>query len=343
MAQRRRRQLRRNALVFLGSLVCARRAVLHRRQRIHLLSAADRAAAPRSRSRSCPSRAADPAAADSADHHQAAGCADPEPPAPPPTPQPQPPTPPKPQPPTPATVIAAAGAAPTAPVQANPRRTPAPTPKPTLAPTLAPIAPPTPAPDARSAKGGHRRRRPRQPSVQGVRRAADRAAPQATRPGAPLAPAIAFPARSRLRPAGQRRARRRPAARPAAARPAAAAWPAGRRPARLRLRPARQRARLRQRRGPASLRGGAGHAAHEAFGEGARESPQMDPIDATKRQDIDRQAAVGGRRAEVPRLDAVRLRGARRSPASRGSCTVARRQSSDTAPSRRWAARRPRC
>ena len=206
----------------------------------------------------------------------------PKPPTPPPTPQAQQqPTPPKPLLPTPQR--ATPSPTPTAPVAATPKPTPTPAPK--LAPSPTPLAPPTPAPT------------PGPPRVVSqsalVKSQAQVAAPAPKivlhRPreeGSQLAPAVAIPGATFAPPTG-----------PA---PTAAA-PSGGAPG-----------------GGAGLPGGAlpgfggglrgsalGCANAEAlhftaaekarcaqqFGEGARESPVMSAIDASKREELDHEAA----------------------------------------------------
>jgi hypothetical protein len=279
MAQRRRRHLRRNVLVFLGSLAAHVGLFFLVANEFHFYP-----------TRYLPEEAV-----------QVEIVPQPEPPVPPPPilppikpvvqPTPQPPTPPqttptppKPQPPTPARPTPQPVQTPTAPVAATPKPTPTPAAKPTPSPT--PVAPPTPAPT------------PGPPKVVSqsavVKSQAQVAAPspkivlhKSKEPGSPLAPAVAIPGATFAPPTG-------PA--PQAAAPSGGA-PGG---------------------GPAlpggalpgfggGLRGSAlGCANAEAlhftaaekarcaqqFGEGARESPQMSAIDASKREELDHEAAA---------------------------------------------------
>ena len=105
--------------------------------------------------------------------------------------------------------------------------------------------------------------------------------------GSSLAPAIAIPGASFAPPTGPAPGAARPAARAAAA---AVRVCQGARCRNWR-RPARQRAGLRQRRGAPPVGRRAGARAAQQFGEGARESPQMSAIDASKRQVLDQEAA----------------------------------------------------
>jgi hypothetical protein len=209
-------------------------------------------------------------------------------PAPPPTPQPQPPTPQKPQPPAPARVTPQLAPAPTAPLQANHAPQPAPTPKPTLAPSLAPITPATPAPNPGPPRVVNA---PAAPTMQSKAFAAPHIVLHRNRneAGAPLAPGIAIPGATFAPPQQATGA-------PAGGAPGGpgggapgGGLPSGALPG-----------------FGSGLRGsvlGCANAAalhlskaeqakcDEAFGAGARESPVMDPIGATKRADIDQQAA----------------------------------------------------
>jgi outer membrane biosynthesis protein TonB len=212
-------------------------------------------------------------------------------PSPPPTPQPQPPTPQKPQPPTPARVTTQLSPAPTAPVQANRAPQPAPTPKPTLAPSLAPITPATPAPNPGPPRVVTA---PTAPTVQSKAFAAPHIVLHRNRneAGAPLAPGVSIPGAIEAPP---QQASGAPGG-PGGGAPggpgggaAGGGLPSGALPG-----------------FGSGLRGsvlGCANAAalhlskaeqakcNEAFGTGARESPVMDPIGATKRADIDQQAA----------------------------------------------------
>ncbi len=113
-------------------------------------------------------------------------------PAPPPTPQPQPPTPQKPQPPAPAKVTPQLAPAPSAPLQANRAPQPAPAPKPTLAPSLAPITPATPAPNPGPPRVVNA---PAAPTTQSKAFAAPHIVLHRNRneAGAPLAPGVSIP------------------------------------------------------------------------------------------------------------------------------------------------------
>lgn len=216
-------------------------------------------------------------------------------PAPPPVPQPQPqpPTPPKPQPQAPARVTTQLAPAATAPVQANRAPQPAPTPKPTLAPSLAPIAPATPAPNPGPPRVVTA---PTAPTVQSKAFAAPHMVLHRNRneAGAPLAPGVSIPGAIEAPP---QQASGAPGGGPGGAPgggapgggPAGGGLPGGALPG-----------------FGSGLRGsvlGCANAAalhlskaeqakcDEAFGSGAHELPVMDPIGATKRADIDRQAA----------------------------------------------------
>ena len=208
-------------------------------------------------------------------------------PAPPPTPQP--PTPPKPETPAPVRVTTRLAPAPTAPVQANRAPQPAPTPKPTLAPTLAPITPATPAPSPGPPRVVTA---PTAPSVQSKAFAAPHMVLHRNRneAGAPLAPGVSIPGAVEAPPqqASGAPGGGRGGGAPGGG-PPGGGLPSGSLPG-----------------FGSGLRGsvlGCANAAalhlskaeqakcDEAFGEGAHESPVMDPIGATKRADIDRQAA----------------------------------------------------
>ena len=207
-------------------------------------------------------------------------------PAPPPTPQPQPPTPQKPQPPAPAKITPQVAPAPSAPVQAQHAPAPAPTPKPTLAPSLAPISPAAPAPNPGPPRVVNA---PAAPTVQSKAFAAPHIVLHRNRneAGAPLAPSVSIPGAVQASP---QQATGAPAGgAPGGPGGAPGGLPSGSLPG-----------------FGSGLRGsvlGCANAAalhlskeeqakcDEAFGTGARESPQMDPIGATKRADIDRQAA----------------------------------------------------
>ena len=141
MPQRRRRQLRRNVLVFLGSLVAHIGLFFLVVSQFHFYPLREE-----------PQEAVQVEIVPTVQPIPPPPIPPPikplvqptpKPPTPPPTPQPQPqPTPPKPQPPTPERATPAP--APTAPVAATPKPTPTPAPKPAPSPT--PLAPPTPAP-----------------------------------------------------------------------------------------------------------------------------------------------------------------------------------------------------
>jgi hypothetical protein len=209
-------------------------------------------------------------------------------PAPPPTPQP--PTPQKQQPPAPATVSPQLAPAPTAPLQANRTPQPAPTPKPTLAPSLAPIAPSAPAPTPGPPRVVTA---PTAPAAQSKAFAAPHMVLHRNRneAGAPLAPSVSIPG-AVLAPPQQ--ASGAPGGGPGGGAPGGGlpgvGLPGGVLPG-----------------FGSGLRGsvlGCANAAalhlskaeqakcDEAFGTGARATPVMDPIGATKRADIDRQAAT---------------------------------------------------
>jgi hypothetical protein len=204
-----------------------------------------------------------------------------KPPTPPPTPQAQV-TPPKPQPPTPARAAPQPTPTPTAPVAAPAKPVQAPAPKP--APTPTPLAPATPAPT------------PGPPRVVSQSQVVKSQAQVASTPkivlhrskdqGAPLAPAIAIPGATFAPPTGPA-----PSAAPGGGAPGGgvSGLPGGALPG-----------------FGGGLRGSAlGCANAEAlhftaaekarcaqqFGEGARESPQMSAIDASKRQELDHEAA----------------------------------------------------
>ena len=210
--------------------------------------------------------------------------------APPPVPQPQPPTPPKPQPPTPAKVNPQRAPVASAPLQVNHAAQAAPTPKPTLAPALAPISPAAPAQNPGPPRVVNA---PAAPTVQSKAFAAPHIVLHRNRneAGAPLAPSIAIPGAVESPP---QQAAGAPGGGGAPGGPGGGGAPGGGLPS-----------------GSlpgfgSGLRGsmlGCANAAAlhlskaeqakcaEAFGMGAHESPQMDPIGATKRTDIDRQAA----------------------------------------------------
>jgi hypothetical protein len=209
-------------------------------------------------------------------------------PAPPPTPQPQPPTPPKPQPPAPAKVTPQLAPAPTAPLQANHAPSPAPTPKPTLAPALAPIAPSTPAPNPGPPRVVSA---PAAPTVQSKAFASPHIVLHRNRneAGAPLAPSVSIPGAVESAPQQASGAPGGGGGAPGGPGAGGGGLPSGSLPG-----------------FGSGLRGsvlGCANAAalhlskqeqakcDEAFGTGTRESPQMDPIGATKRTDIDHQAA----------------------------------------------------
>ena len=205
----------------------------------------------------------------------------PKPPTPPPTPQAQP-TPPKPQPATPARATPQPVQTQTAPVAAPAKPVQAPSPKP--APNPTPLAPPTPAPT------------PGPPRVVSQSQVVKSQAQVASTPkivlhkakeqGSPLAPAVAIPGATFAPPTGPAPS----AATPAGGAPGGVAGlPGGALPG-----------------FGGGLRGGAlGCANAEAlhftaaekarcaqqFGEGAKESPQMSAIDASKREELDHEAA----------------------------------------------------
>jgi hypothetical protein len=281
MPQRRRRQLRRNVLVFLASLVAHTGLFFLVVSQFHFYPMREEPAeavqveiVPQPVEPIPPPPIPPPI--------KPVVQPTPKPPTPPPTPQAQPqPTPPKPQPPTPQRATPAP--TPTAPVAAAPKPTPTPAPKPAPSPT--PLAPPTPAPT------------PGPPKVVSASQLVKNQAQVASTPkillhkdkdqGAPLAPAIAIPGATFAPPTG-----------PAPTAAAASGGPPG---------------------GGTGLPGGAlpgfggglrgsalGCANAEAlhftaaekarcaqqFGEGARESPQMSAIDASKRQELDHEAAA---------------------------------------------------
>jgi hypothetical protein len=211
-------------------------------------------------------------------------------PAPPPTPQP--PTPPTPQQqPAPVRVTTRLAPAPTAPVQANRTAQPAPAVKPTLAQPLAPITPTTPAPNPGPPRVVSA---PTAPAVQSKAFAAPHLVLHRNRneAGAPLAPGISIPGAVEASP---QQASGAPGGGPGGGAPSGGPPGGGGLPGGVL---------------PgfgSGLRGsvlGCANAAalhlskaeqakcDQAFGEGAHESPVMDPIGATKRADIDRQAAT---------------------------------------------------
>ena len=279
MPQRRRRQLRRNVLVFLGSLVAHTGLFFLVVSQFHFYPLREEPQEAVQVEIVPPVQPIPPPVIPPPIKPVVQPT--PKPPTPPPTPQPQPqPTPPKPQPPTPQRATPAP--TPTAPVAAAPKPTPAPAPKPAPSPT--PLAPPTPAPT------------PGPPKVVSASQLVKSQAQVASTPkivlhknkdqGAPLAPAVAIPGAIFAPPTG-------PA--PTAAAPSGGALGGG-----------------------AGLPGGAlpgfggglrgsalgcanAEALHftaaekarcaEQFGEGARESPQMSAIDASKRQELDHEAA----------------------------------------------------
>jgi hypothetical protein len=214
----------------------------------------------------------------------------PRPPSPPPAPQPQPqPTPPKPQPPTPERATPQPTQTPTAPVAAPQKTAPAPAPKPAPAPSpLAPTSPaPTPGPP-KPVPASQLLKSQAQSATQAPKIILHRPKEQ----GSALAPSVSIPGAAFAPPAG---------APPAAGLPGGGGAPGGGAP------------------GGSGLLGGAlpgfgrglrggvlgcanAEALHlsaaekarcaEAFGEGARESPQMSAIDASKRQELDRESAA---------------------------------------------------
>ena len=210
-------------------------------------------------------------------------------PTPAPPPSPQPPTPPKPQPPTPAKATPQLAPAPSAPLQVNRAVQAAATPKPTLAPSLAPITPATPAPTPGPPRVVTA---PAAPTVQSKAFAAPHIVLHRSRneAGAPLAPSVSIPGAAEAPP---QQASGAPSGAPGGPAGGGGApgggLPSGRLPG-----------------FGSGLRGsvlGCANAAalhlsreeqakcDQQFGTGARESPQMDAIGATKRADIDRQAA----------------------------------------------------
>ncbi len=280
MPQRRRRQLRRNVLVFLGSLVAHVGLFFFVVKDFHFYTLREEnEAAVQVQIVPQPEPIPPPVILPPIVKPQVPPT--PKTPTPPPSPQP---TPPKPQPPSPARPTAQPTPTPTAPIAATPKPTPTPTPRPAPSPT--PIAPPTPAPTPGP---------PRVVSQSSMVKSQAQVAARAPKlvlhkskdQGAPLAPAVAIPGAVFAPPAG-------PA--PQAAAPGGGA-PGG---------------------GPglpggalpgfgAGLRGSALGCANaevlhlsaaerarcaQAFGEGARESPQMSAIDASKRQALDHEAAA---------------------------------------------------
>jgi len=209
-----------------------------------------------------------------------------------PTPTPQPPTP-QPQPPKPQTPTQARAAPQAAPVQSAPlqaNRAPALAPalKPTLAPALAPISPAAPAPTP----GPPRVTAPAAPTVQSKAFASPHIVLHRNRnaAGAPLAPSVSIPGAVEAPPQRASGAPLGAPGGPGGGARAGGGLPAGALPGF----------------GPGlrgSLLGCANAAAlhlskaeqakcDEALGDGARESPQMDPIGATRRAEIDRQATT---------------------------------------------------
>ena len=281
MPQRRRRQLRRNVLVFLGSLVAHVGLFFFVVKDFHFYPLREEPEeAVQVQIVPQPEPIPPPVVLPPI---KPPVLPTPKPPTPPPTPaQPQP-TPPKPQPPTPARPTPQPTA--TAPIAATPKPTLTPTPRPTPSPT--PLAPPTPAPT------------PGPPRVVSqsslVKSQAQVAAPtpklvlhKSKDQGAPLAPAVAIPGAVFAPPAG-------PA--PQAAAPTGGAPGGG---AGLGLPGGAMPGFGSGLRGSAlgcanaeALHLSAAERAHcaQAFGEGARESPVMNAIDASKRQALDHEAA----------------------------------------------------
>jgi hypothetical protein len=208
----------------------------------------------------------------------------PQPPSPPPTPQVQP----KPLPPTAARAPAQPSPAPSAPVQAAPSPTPNPTPKPTPSPTPAPLAPPAPAPQPGPPKVVSRSTlvQSQAKAVSAPRlilhknqQAASALAPAVAIPGAIEAPsAPTGPGPGAGAPAGGQAGGGRAPGFPGGALPGFGSGLRGgvlgcANAEALHL-SAAERARCAQ-----------------AFGEGAKDSPQMSAIDASKRRELDREAA----------------------------------------------------
>jgi hypothetical protein len=280
MPQRRRRHLRRNALVFLGSLVAHTGLFFVVISQFHFYPLREEPAEA-VQVEIVPPVQPIPPLPPIPPPIKPVVQPTPKPPTPPPTPQTQPqPTPPKPQPPTPQRATPAP--TPTAPVAATPKPTPTPAPKPTPSPT--PLAPPTPAPT------------PGPPKVVSASQLQKTQAQVASTPkivlhkdkdqGAPLAPALAIPGATFAPPTGPAPTAAAPSGGPSGG----GGLPGGALPG-----------------FGGGLRGSAlGCANAEAlhftaaekarcaqqFGEGARESPQMSAIDASKRQELDHEAAT---------------------------------------------------
>jgi hypothetical protein len=280
MPQRRRRQLRRNVLVFLGSLIAHVGLFFFVVKDFHFYpmrqepeEAVQVQIVPQ------PEPVPPPVFVP---HIQPQVQPTPTPPSPPPQPQP---TPPKPQPPTPARPTPQPVQTPTAPVAATPKPTPTPTPRPAPSPT--PLAPPTPAPT------------PGPPKVVSqssmVRSQAQISTPapklvlhKSKEQGAPLAPSVAIPGAVFAPPTGPAPLGGASGGAPGSGNglglPGGAlpGFGGGLRGSALGCANAD------------ALHLSAAERAHcaQAFGEGARESPVMSAIDASKRQELDHEAAA---------------------------------------------------
>jgi hypothetical protein len=286
MAQRRRRHLRRNVLVFVGSLVAHVGLFFFVIKDFHFYPLhAEPEEAVQVQIVPQPEEIPPPVILPPIPRQQPT----PQPPSLPPTPQPQP-TPPKPQPPTPERATPQPVQTPTAPVAAPQKTAPAPAPKPAPAPS--PLAPTTPAPapgPPKAVSTSQLVKSQAQVSTQAPKILLHRPkeqgsefAPSVSIPGAVFAPPTG-PAPSAAGPAGGGGA-------PAGGLPGGTGLPGGALPGFGR-----------------GLRGGVlgcanAEALHlsaaekarcaEAFGEGARESPQMSAIDSSKRQELDRESAA---------------------------------------------------
>ena len=283
MAQRRRRQLRRNVLVFLGSLIAHVGLFFAVVKDFHFYTlheeneqAVEVQIVPQ------PEPIPPPVILPPIKPPVQPTPKPPSPAATPPTPQP---TPPKLQPPTPARPTPQPVQTPTAPVAAPPKATPTPAPRPTPAPT--PLAPPTPAPTPGPPKMVS------QSTAVASHAAAPSPAPKivlhkAKEQGAPLAPAVAIPGAIFAPPNGA--APQGPA--PGGGAPGGGSGPdlpggslpgfgGGLRSSALGCANAE------------ALHFTAAEKARcaQAFGEGAKETPVMSAIDASKRQELDHEAA----------------------------------------------------
>jgi hypothetical protein len=275
MPQRRRRQLRRNVLVFLGSLVAHTGLFFLVVSEFHFYpprNAPEEAVqvelVPQPEQPIPPPPILPPI--------KPTPQPTPKPPAPPPTPQAQP-TPPKPQPPTPARATPQPVQTPTAPAAAPPKPIQAPTPKP--APLPAPAPAPAPGPPrvvSQSAVVKSQAQTAANPKIV-LHKDKDR--------GAPLAPSVAIPGATFAPPAGPAPS----AATATGGAPSGGGLPGG-------ALPGFGRGLRGSTLGCANAEALHFTAAEKArcaqqFGEGALESPQMNAIDASRRQELDHEAA----------------------------------------------------